>query len=98
MGTISGTLRSTSQCAESSAIRNSNLLQHSEFSIQHCSEDRRRPTAVVAPKDRDRTSAKPIVNDLGVNRSEVGLMADVAAVVLERRVAIRRQVGRRSVD
>src|SRR5438128_2533623 len=56
-------------------------------------------SAEVAAEDAGGAGAEPVVDDLRVHRSKVGLVVDVARVVLERRVLrIRAQARRGSVE
>src|SRR5688572_9229959 len=55
--------------------------------------------AEVAAQDAGGAGAQPFVEHLGIHRPEVGLVLDVATIVLERRVRGRRvERGRRPVD
>src|SRR4029077_14948563 len=62
--------------------------------------DEREPVlAEIPPEEARRIGPQPVVEDLGVDRSEVGFEADIRRAVFERRVLrIGRQVRGRAVE
>src|SRR4029079_5245673 len=64
------------------------------FHARQLLKNRRRAGSEVTIEYRHRIDSKPLVEQFRVNRSEVGLEADIARVVLQRGIA--RSQGRRS--